>query len=93
METASFSGLINTLLFIIIFYYVLKFLARLFLPIIVKKFAEKAAQQFERQHQNQQNQNTSYKQTSENQTNGGKNRTKTKEKKIVGEYIDFEEIK
>ncbi len=93
METASFSGLINTLLFIIIFYYVMKFLARLFLPFLVKKIAEKAAQQFEKQHKNYQSQNTTHDQKSENQTNGGKKTTKTKEKKIVGEYIDFEEIK
>ncbi|MCF6130756.1 DUF4834 family protein [Flavobacterium wongokense] len=86
METASFQGLIDVILFIIIFYYVMKFLARLFLPALAKKAVEKAAEQFQQQHQNYQNQQNQY--TSQNQTN----ETKPKEKKIVGEYVDFEEI-
>lgn len=85
METASFQGILDTLLFIIIFYYVVKFLARLFLPVLAKKVVEKASQQFQQQHQNfqdQQNQYTTQKQNTE----------KPKEKKIVGDYVDFEEI-
>ena len=60
METASFKGLLDVILFIIIFYFVVKFLARLFLPVIAKKVVEKAAQQFQQKqnYQNQQNQST-----------------------------------
>lgn len=85
METASFQGLLDTILFIIIFYYVVKFLARLFLPVLAKKVVEKASQQFQQQHENYQNQQNQY--TTQNKTN-----EKPKEKKIVGDYVDFEEI-
>lgn len=83
METASFNGLLKAIIYILAFYYIIKFLARLFLPVLAKKVVEKASQQFQQQQQqNYQNQNTSQSQTSE----------KPKEKKIVGEYVDFEEI-
>jgi biopolymer transport protein ExbD len=85
METASFQGLIDVILFIIIFYYAMKFLARLFLPVLAKKAVEKAAEQFQQQHQNYQNQQNQY--SNQNQAT-----EKPKEKKIVGEYVDFEEI-
>jgi hypothetical protein len=61
---------------------VIRFLGRLFLPVLAKKVVEKASQQFQQQQQNYQNQNTTQSQTNE----------KPKEKKIVGEYVDFEEI-
>ena len=44
METASFNGFLKILLYIVAFYYIFKFLARLFLPIVVKKVVEKAGQ-------------------------------------------------
>lgn len=87
METASFQGLIDVILFIIIFYYVMKFLARLFLPVLAKKVVEKASQQFQQQHENHQNQNQQNQYSTQNQAN-----EKPKEKKIVGDYVDFEEI-
>ena len=49
MEAASFQGLLDVILFILIFYYAMKFLARLFLPVIAKKVVEKASQQFQQQ--------------------------------------------
>lgn len=85
METASFQGLFDVLLFIIVFYYVMKFLSRLFLPVLAKKVVEKASQQFQQQHQNYQAQQDQY--STQNQSNGN-----PKSKKIVGEYVDFEEI-
>jgi hypothetical protein len=81
METASFNGLLKAILYILAFYYIFKFLARLFLPVIAKKVVEKASEQFQQQQQNQ-NQTNKHSSTSE----------KPKEKKIVGEYVDFEEI-
>lgn len=75
-------GALKVIFYILAFYYVIKFLARLFLPVIAKKVVEKASQQFQQQQENYQNQNTT-----QNQTN-----QKPKEKKIVGEYVDFEEI-
>lgn len=87
METASFQGLIDILLFIVIFYYAMKILARLFLPVVAKKVVEKATQQFQQQQQNYQAQNQQNQYTNQNPSN-----EKPKEKKIVGDYVDFEEI-
>jgi hypothetical protein len=82
METASFNGLLKAIIYILAFYFIIKFLARLFLPVLAKKVVEKASQQFQQQQENYQNQNTT-----QNQSN-----QKPKEKKIVGDYVDFEEI-
>ena len=83
MDTASYSGLFKTILYIIAFYYIFKFLARLFLPVVAKKVVEKATQQFQQQQQQFQQQQQAQAPKSD----------KPREKKIVGEYIDFEEIK
>ncbi|MGL2967080.1 DUF4834 domain-containing protein [Flavobacterium sp. XGLA_31] len=81
METASFSGLLDTILFIFAFYYIMKFLARLFLPMMAQKMMDKAAEQFQQQQQSYQQHTT---QTPTPET--------PKSKKIVGEYVDFEEV-
>lgn len=88
METASFNGLLKAIIYILAFYYIFKFLARLFLPVLAKKVVEKASQQFQQQQQQYQNQNTNQNQTAEGERSGAK----PKEKKVVGEYVDFEEI-
>lgn len=75
-------SLVRTLLWIIAIYYIIKFLARIFLPVIAKKVVEKASQQFQQQQENIKNQKTTQNQTVE----------KPKKKKIVGDYVDFEEI-
>ncbi|MGA9637543.1 DUF4834 family protein [Flavobacterium sp.] len=92
MQTASFIGFIKTLFYIMAFYYIFKFLARLFLPLIVKKVVEKAGTNF--QQQQYKNQDTSW-----NKTRSGEeifyNPTESKnpkETKKVGDYVDYEEI-
>lgn len=87
MEMASFAGFIETLFYILMFYYVIKFLARLFLPYMVKKVVEKAGQNFQQNYQNQQNPNTTQDSNPLNSTD-----SKPRENKKVGEYVDFEEI-
>jgi len=83
-------GALKAIFYILLFYYVIKFLARLFLHVIAKKVVEKASQQFQQQQQNYQYQNQ---QNTQNQTNEGQgSNAKPKEKKIVGDYVDFEEI-
>lgn len=82
METASMPGFVKTILWFIAFYYIFKFLARLFLPVVAKKVVEKAAQQFQQQQQQYQQQQQAQSSKTE----------KAKEKKIVGDYVDFEEI-
>ncbi len=92
MQEASFSGLIRTLFYIMAFYYIFKFLARLFFPILVKKAVEKASENFERQQQYAQ-------QTSWNNTKNKDeiiidttNVKSPRETKKVGDYVDYEEI-
>ena len=82
METASFNGLLKAIFYILAFYFIIKFLARLFLPIIAKKVVEKASEKFQQQQQQHQENKTQNQATE-----------KPKQKKIVGDYIDFEEIK
>lgn len=86
METASFNGFIKIIFYILVFYYIFKFLARIFLPVLAKKVVEKASEQFQQQQQNAKNQNNTNQQSATSESD------KPKEKKKVGEYVDFEEI-
>jgi hypothetical protein len=91
MDYASFSGTLRVIFYIVAFYYIFKFLARLFFPVLVKKAVEKAAQNFEQQQRQYQTQST---RTSNNDEIIFTNKSdKPRETKKVGEYIDFEEIK
>ncbi len=89
MQTASFNGVLKTIFYFIAFYYVFKFLARLFLPIMVKKVVEKAGENFQQQ-QNQYNNQKAH--NKEEFVNTNSNSTKPKETKKVGEYVDYEEL-
>ena len=91
MQTASFSGLIETIFYIVAFFYVFKFLARLFLPMIVKKVVQKAGENFQQQYQsgNFQNNATSNKDEIDNSASKS---AKPRETKKVGDYVDYEEI-
>ena len=90
METASFGGFIKILFYIIVFYYVFKFLARLFLPMLIKKAVQKAGENFQQQQQRYaQGQNPTINDDSRYDTTRS---AKPKENKKVGEYVDYEEI-
>lgn len=83
MQTASFAGILRTLFILILIYYAIKFLFRLLAPIILEQAVKKAQQNmYDRQQQYNNMQQQPYNATSE----------KPKEKKKVGEYIDYEEI-
>ena len=92
MQTASFNGFIKAIIYFLAFYYVFKFLARLFLPLLIKKVVEKAGDNFQKQHQN--STNTSWKKTANNdEIIIDKSKAKNpRETKKVGEYVDYEEI-
>jgi len=85
MQEASIPGFVRTLLWIVAFYYIFKFLARLFFPILVKKAVQKAEEQFKQQYQNQTN-------STDFNSNAAPKSDKPRETKKVGEYIDYEEI-
>lgn len=92
MQTASFPGFVRTLFYIIAFYYVFKFLAKLFLPLVLKKVVQKAETNF--QQQQQQAQDNSWNKTQAEQEVYYKPPTsKTfQDTKKVGDYVDYEEI-
>ncbi len=91
METASFTGFFKTLIYIVGFYYVFRFLAKLFLPILLKKVVTKAGENFQKQQQQyqQQYQKTS---TEKDIIYDKSTSSKPRETKKVGEYVDYEEI-
>lgn len=93
MQEASFSGLIKAICYIIAFYYIFKFLARIFLPVLVKKAVEKAGENFQRQQQY--SQTDSWQKTRTNNDEiiiDTTNAKKPRETKKVGDYVDYEEI-
>lgn len=92
MQTASFNGFIKTLFYFIAFYYIFKFLAKLFLPILIKKVVEKAGENFQQQHQNTQD-NAWNKTSNDDEIIIDKTKSKNpRETKKVGEYVDYEEL-
>jgi DNA integrity scanning protein DisA with diadenylate cyclase activity len=91
MQTASFNGIIKTIFYLMLFYYVIKFLARLFLPIVVKKVVEKAGQNFQQHYQSNTSNHQKNSTTDEIIYDATKS-TKPRETKKVGEYVDYEEI-
>lgn len=92
MQEASFSGFIRTLFYIIAIYYIIKFLAKLFLPLLVKKVVEKAGENFVKQQQYAQD---DFRQKTANNDEiiiDTANAKKSRETKKVGDYVDYEEI-
>ncbi|MDG2432441.1 DUF4834 family protein [Flavobacterium sp.] len=93
METASFTGFVKTIFYSLMFYYVLKFLAKLFLPLLVKKVVEKAGQNFQQQQQNYSQDNSWQRTAAKDEIiYNTANAKKPKETKKVGDYVDYEEI-
>ncbi|CAD0009585.1 MULTISPECIES: DUF4834 family protein [Flavobacterium] len=92
MQEASFTGL-RIIIGIIAFYYIFKFLARIFLPVLVKKAVEKAGENFSRQQQYSQDNTWQKTQVNNDEiiinTTNAKNPRETKK---VGDYVDYEEI-
>ena len=92
MQEASFSGFIKAIFYMIAFYYIFRFLARLFLPVIVKKVVEKAGANFQKQQQNAQANSWQKKPNNDEVIIDTANAKKSRETKKVGEYVDYEEI-
>ena len=89
METASFTGLIRAIVWILFIYYAFKIFFKLFGPAIFQSAVKRAEKNIFQQFQNQQQQqNQQYTQ----QTNTAPKQDKPHEKKKVGEYIDYEEL-
>ena len=91
LQSASFTGFLRTLLIILLVYYGIKFLSRLFAPYMVRYMSKKMNERFGGQFQQQQKQSEpKYK---EGETIIDKiPKQDTSSNKNVGEYIDYEEI-
>ena len=94
MEVASFAGTLRVIFYMVAFYYIFKFLARIFFPILMKKAVEKAAESFEQQQRNYQSGNyqAPRQQPNENTIFKTPKSDKPRETKKIGEYVDYEEI-
>ena len=92
MQTASFTGFIKALFYMIAFYYIFRFLAKLFLPLLVKKVVEKAGQNFQQQQQNAQDNSWKQTQSKDEVIYNTANAKNPRETKKVGDYVDYEEI-
>ncbi|MFD2564704.1 DUF4834 family protein [Aquimarina rubra] len=88
MQEASLSGVLKVILILLLIYYGLKILTRLFGPLLLRYVTKKAGEKFQQQFQQYQ-QPTSP--TKEDTTIDKKPKQKSTNKD-VGEYIDFEEI-
>lgn len=85
------AGLFKTILYLLVFYYAFKFLARLFAPFLMKKAAETIQKKAAQQHHNgNQKQSSSVKEGETIIDKAPMHQQKIK--KTVGEYVDFEEI-
>ena len=90
LNTLAVVNLLRTLAIIIIVYYVLRWLARIFAPVIMKRMVNKMQEKAQQQY-NQQRQNTT--QAREGETVIDKRPSSKKQSNdSVGEYVDFEEI-
>ena len=92
MQEASFSSFIRTIFYILAFYYIFKFLARLFLPLLVKKVVEKAGENFQKHQQYAQGNSWQKTPNDDEIIIDTANAKKSRETKKVGDYVDYEEI-
>ena len=88
MQAASFIGVLNTILVIMLIYYGLKFVGRFLIPILFQKVVKNAEEKFKQQQGHQNHNNTKEGEiTIDKKPNG-----KSKSNNDVGEYIDYEEV-
>lgn len=89
MDIASFGSFLRTLVIIVVIYYAFKFAMRYLFPLFVYKMAKKVERNFQQQQQD--NRSTQEEPNYTNQSSDGKDKF-PRSTKVVGEYIDFEEI-
>jgi len=90
LQYASLVGFVKTIFIIMLVWYGMKILSRLFAPYLVRYVAKKAEQKFGQQYKNQQK---SQPQEKEGEISIDKMPNKnTSGNKNVGEYVDYEEI-
>ncbi|WP_299251956.1 DUF4834 family protein [uncultured Aquimarina sp.] len=88
MQEASLSGVLKVILILLLIYYGLKILTRLFGPLLLRYVTKKAGEKFQQQFRQYQQPQSSPK---EDVTIDKKSKQKSTNKN-VGDYIDYEEI-
>ena len=91
ISEASFSGFIQTILIIILVFWGLRILLRIFAPYMMRFFINKVSERMQKEFERTQNRSEEKegKQTIINKNSHSKNPEATKQ---VGEYIDYEEV-
>ncbi|TXE11696.1 DUF4834 family protein [Seonamhaeicola algicola] len=92
-QFASATGLVKMILIILLIYFGVKILARLFSPFLIKFVAKKAEERFGQQFNGGfQNRKPQEKPKKEGEVTIDKIPTRKTSNKDVGDYVDFEEI-
>ena len=92
LQQASVTGFVRTLLIILLIYYGIKILSRLFAPLLLKYIAKKAEQKFGDQFGQFQQKPPQQQQKKEGEVTIDKMPNAKSSNKDVGEYVDYEEI-
>ena len=92
LQQASVTGFVRTLLIILLIYYGIKILSRLFAPLLLKYIAKKAEQKFGGQFGQFQQKPPQQQQKKEGEVTIDKMPNAKSSNKDVGEYVDYEEI-
>ena len=91
LQTASFVGFLRTILIILLVYYGIKILSRLFAPYLLRYMSKKMQDKFGGQFQQQQQQQNPKHKEGETVIDKVPQQHKSSDKN-VGEYVDYEEI-
>ena len=92
MLEASFSGVLKTVLIILLVYFGLKIILRFFGPLLLKYFMKKMGRKFEKQFSQQFGGANPQQQKKGKVSIDKKPKNQPDSDKKVGEYIDYEEI-
>ncbi len=92
MYEASFTGVIKTILIILLVYFGVKLFFKWFGPSILKYIMNKVGSNIEKKFREQQGFNNQNHKSEEETLSQKKPNKKTKSNKDVGEYIEYEEI-
>lgn len=91
LQQASLYGFVRTILIILLVWYGIKILTRLFAPYLMRYMSKKMKQKFEGQFGQQQQRQQPREKEGETVIDKMPNRDSSSSKK-VGEYIDYEEV-
>ncbi|MBJ6368822.1 DUF4834 family protein [Snuella sp. CAU 1569] len=92
LQYASAVGLLRTILIILMVYFGVKILARLFMPFLAKYVVKKAEQRFGGQFDQSQNRPKQEQPKKEGEVSIDKIPNTKTSNKDVGDYVDYEEI-